>query len=232
MITLYTITYNEELLIKFMIDHYRTRFPGCRIVVYDNISSDNTVKIAKENGCEVIPYDTNNQLQDLTYIKIKNNCWKNALTDWVLICDLDELLDINKAQLEEEERLGTSIVRARGYNMVNTTDNLDIAKMHYGERDSGNDKSYLFNKKLINEINYEIGCHNCDPRGSIRYSKKAYKLYHYCYLNYHVSVRRFRVFSQRMSPENIAGGWGNYSLTRKEIRALYTEAWKHKVKVR
>src|SRR3990167_11265325 len=100
MITVYTITYNESLLIQFMIDHYRSRFPDCRIVVYDNISTDDTVKIALANGCEVIPYDTNGQIQDSHYIQIKNNCWKDAKTDWVLICDMDELLDINTAQLK------------------------------------------------------------------------------------------------------------------------------------
>ena len=111
MITIYTITYNEGLLIQFMIDHYRERFPGCRIVVYDNISTDDTVKIALANGCEVIPYDTGGQLQDSRYIQIKNNCWKDAKTDWVLVCDLDELLDIDEAELRREESLGTTMVR-------------------------------------------------------------------------------------------------------------------------
>ena len=45
MITIYTFTYNEELLIKFMIDHYKLRFPNCKIIVYDNESTDNTKKL-------------------------------------------------------------------------------------------------------------------------------------------------------------------------------------------
>src|SRR3989338_8384979 len=118
MITVYTLAYNEELLIQFMIDHYRTRFPGCRIVVNDNMSTDNTVKIARANGCQVIPYDTNNQIQDRRYMEIKNNCWKDAKTDWVLICDMDELLEINANQLKTEEKSGTTIVRSTFYTMV------------------------------------------------------------------------------------------------------------------
>ena len=85
MITVYTIAYNEAVFIQFMIDHYRARFPDCRIVVYDNMSADRTVNIALTNGCEVIPFDTNGQLQDRRYIEIKNSCWKDATTDWVLI---------------------------------------------------------------------------------------------------------------------------------------------------
>lgn len=232
MVTIYTITYNEELLIQFMIDHYRTRFPGCRIVVYDNISTDDTVKIALANGCDVIPYHTNNQLRDLRYIQIKNNCWKNALTDWVLICDLDELLEINAKQLKMEEKSGTTIIRSEGYDMVAMDDKLDIAGMKYGERDKGEDKSCLFNKKFISEINYDIGCHFCNPIGTIRYSKRAYKLYNYCYINYETTVERYKAYRARISPKDIRNGCPYYSETPEEIRALYTEARNRAIKVR
>jgi glycosyltransferase involved in cell wall biosynthesis len=48
MVTIYTITYNEELMIEFFINHYRKKFPGCEIVVFDNYSTDKTVEIAKK----------------------------------------------------------------------------------------------------------------------------------------------------------------------------------------
>ena len=95
MITIYTITYNEEVVLPYFITWYRNRFPDCRIVVYDNYSTDNTEKIALEHNCEVIKYDTNNQLSDSKYLEIKNNCWKTANTDWVIVCDCDEFLDVN-----------------------------------------------------------------------------------------------------------------------------------------
>ena len=49
MITIFTIAYNESVLMKFMIDHYRSKFPNCRIVVYDNMSTDGCDKIASYN---------------------------------------------------------------------------------------------------------------------------------------------------------------------------------------
>ena len=52
-ITIYTLAYNEALIIQFIIDFYRKRFPDCHIVVYDNKSTDNTVEIAKNNNCEI-----------------------------------------------------------------------------------------------------------------------------------------------------------------------------------
>lgn len=231
MITVYTVTYNEELMIQFMIDHYRTRFPSCRIVIYDSISADNTVKIAYANSCEVRTFDHYGRFEESRHVNIKNNCWKDSLTDWVLMCDLDELLDINLEQLKMEEDLGTSMVRSEAYDMVDMEDKLDIAGIKYGARADPQDKSYLFNKKYIKEINYASGCHSCNPEGKIVHSKKAYKLYHYCFINYNVTVERYRVYRARMNPEDIKR-FGHYSETSEEIRDLYDEARKQAIKVR
>ena len=99
MITIYTICFNEELILPFFVKWYRKKFPNCRIIIYDNYSTDSTEKIALQNNCQVIKYDSNNQIRDDLYLNIKNNCWKDAETDWVLVCVVDELLDINQTQL-------------------------------------------------------------------------------------------------------------------------------------
>jgi len=52
MITLYTLTRNEEIKLQFMIAHYRLRFPDCQIVIYDNQSTDSTLDIAKSNNLQ------------------------------------------------------------------------------------------------------------------------------------------------------------------------------------
>lgn len=233
MITVYTVTYNEELLIQFMIDHYRTRFPGCRMVFYDNQSTDNTAKIALANSCEVISYDTNGQLQDSRYIQIKNNCWKDALTDWVLICDLDELLDINETELKTEENFDTSMIVSEVYDMINMENNLDIAGMKYGVRSPIPGKFFLFNKKFISEINYSPGAHSCNPIGTIRHSSKAYKAYHYNSINEDVTIEKFRIYGARLSPENLKNGWSiHYLMTPAEIRKEYAEERKKAIRVR
>ena len=232
MINVYTIAYNEELQIKFLIDHYRLRFPNCHIVVYDNMSTDNTVSIAESNGCEVISYDTNNQIQDSKYLKIKNNCWKNALNDWVLVCDVDELLDINEMQLKEEEYKNITIIRSEGYNMVNMEDNLDIYGIKHGARTVYHDKSYLFNKKFISDINYEPGCHKCNPVGFVSYSENAYKLYHYNFINENLSVEKYQIYRNRLSPENLKNGWGNHYLhTDEQVRAEFKDVRNKAIKL-
>ena len=46
-ITIHTVAYNEEKIVKYFIEHYRNRFPNCIIKIWDNFSKDNTVDIAK-----------------------------------------------------------------------------------------------------------------------------------------------------------------------------------------
>jgi hypothetical protein len=222
MITVYTVAYNEEVFIKFFIDHYRSRFENCDIVIYDNISTDNTVKIAVENNCKVISFDTNNQIQDKKYLEIKNNCWKTSNTDWVLVCDVDELLDISKDDLLHEEVLNKTIIKSEGYNMINLEDNYDLKNIKYGSRCSPYDKCYLFNKKFIKEINYYPGCHNCNPIGTVNYSDNKYLLYHYKCINSDFQVARYKLYASRLSSENMIHGWGShYTQEEQAIRNAY-----------
>ena len=65
-------------------------------------------EIALANKCKVIQYNTNDQIDDNKYLEIKNNCWKKAKTDWVLVCDVDELLNITYSDLVREDAKGTT----------------------------------------------------------------------------------------------------------------------------
>jgi len=219
MITVYTLTYNEELLMQFMIDHYRSRFPGCRIVVYDNSSTDKTVEIAKANNCEVRTYDSGGTLNDGLHMRIKNSCWKDATTDWVVVCDLDEMLDILPDELKHEESLGTTVIKAEGWTYVNLGDDLDVSKFTHGIRDGGYDKNVLFNKKHIREINYGVGCHGCNPIGNVKFGSKQYVMYHYRDIHPDIAVQHAKTTASRLSADNRRYGWGiQCTRTEKEIR--------------
>lgn len=232
MITIYTIAYNEELQIQFTIDHYRKRFHDCKIVVYDNMSTDNTALIAKNNNCVVIPYDTNNTIMDSKYLEIKNNCWKTASTDWVLICDVDELLDINESQLQEEAFHGNTIIKSKGFNMINMEDNYDLDNITYGVRSEPYDKYYLFNKAYINNINYMPGCHKANPIGLIKLSNEYYNAYHFNFINIDLSIKKYKEYGKRLSPENIKNGWGfHYLYTEEKIKDEFTALRKAAIKI-
>ena len=222
MITIYTICFNEELILPFFVKWYRKKFPNCRIIIYDNYSTDSTEKIALQNNCQVIKYDSNNQIRDDLYLNIKNNCWKDAETDWVLVCDVDELLDINQTQLIGEN---CSIILSKGYNMINLEDNLDLESINYGIRAKQYDKYYLFNRLKIKEINYEAGCHSSNPVGEVIFSKNIYNLYHYNMLSEQYLINRNKRNFERLSKENKKNGWGiHYKESEQTIKDKFKVA--------
>lgn len=225
MVTIYTITYNEEVMIEFFINHYRKRFPNCRIVVYDNCSTDKTVEIAKRNRCEVVFYETDNKLSDAKFLEIKNNCWREAKTDWVIVCDCDELLDFNIRDLIVN-RSRFNILKPDGYSILNEAEPFDLNKLYYGFRDSGFDKCVLFNKKQIKDINFDIGSHICNPIANdffeVKYSIGEYKLFHYKYLSQNYTIERNRLFASRLSDENKLKGWSHhYAYSERQVVDFY-----------
>jgi len=209
--TIITITFNEAFILPHFIAHYRNRFPSCNIIVYDNYSTDNTVQIAQQHGCEVIMYDTGGKLSDSTYLQIKNTVWK-ACEGWVIVCDADELLDINHVDLYRESMDGTTIIKTEGYNMVNLWDNMDFDSIKYGVRSQSYDKSICFDAGKIKEINYGAGCHSCEPKGVVKYSTKKYFLRHYKYINIDYMIARHKVYGERLSEENLQKGYGGHYL--------------------
>jgi glycosyltransferase involved in cell wall biosynthesis len=210
--TVFTLAYNEAPFIQFMIDHYRTRFPDCPIVVYDNQSTDDTVKIAKDNGCQVVSFDTQDKFDELTNIEIKKNVWKSAETDWVVVCDIDELIDISQEDLVREAASGSSIIRFEAYDMVNLENNSDWPSIKYGVRNKLYDKLYLFNRKRTLSINYLPGAHFAGPVGDVTYSAKVYPAYHYKYLSEDYLIARYDVFAARLSDSNRKNGWTTHCL--------------------
>lgn len=232
MITIYTISYNEELMMPFFIRHYRKMFPGCRIVIYDNQSDDKTFEIAMSFGNVIfLPYDTGGKLSDETYLKIKNNCWRGAETDWVLIADVDEHLQINQWSLEKESTNGVSIIRAHGFNMVNLADDLNIEGITHGVVAPSYDKFYLFNKAKIRDINYGAGAHRASPVGQIKFSE-PYHCFHYKYVNIDYMVKRHAHFASRLSDDNKKRGYGvHYQFGEERIKNEFKEARKNAIKL-
>lgn len=218
-LTLYTITYNEEVILPYFIKWYRDRFPNCKIVVYDNESTDGTKNICLNTpNLQYIPYHTGNKLSDSTYLKIKNNAWKHADTDWVIVCDVDEFLDVNESNLNDNQ----SIYKAKGYNMFNLDNLEDITEINYGLPAVQYDKSILFNRKRLTEINYGAGCHHCEPQGDVVFGVINPPLYHMKFLNVDYIVQRYKMYSERLSDENKQMRWGyHYQQAEQEIRDSY-----------
>jgi glycosyltransferase involved in cell wall biosynthesis len=219
MITIVIITYNEEFILPHFIKWYRDRFPDCKIVVYDNESTDATKNICLNTpNLTYIPYYTGNKLSDSTYLKIKNNAWKHAETDWVIVCDADEFLDITPEQLNTNQTLFES----KGFNMCNVDNTDDVCSIRHGVEAKQYDKILCFNKKYIKEINYGAGCHHAEPIGDVIFSSVRPKLLHMKFINVDLLVNKYKSYASRLSDENKAMRWGyHYEQEEWRIREEY-----------
>ena len=158
---LYTRTFNNESTIESFIDFYRERVPNIIINIFDMDSKDKTVALAKEKKCNVKrSLDFYNE-KDIW----RNNCWKNIPTDCVIICSINEYIDITPNIFQN-----CSIVRTKGYDIVN------IKELSLDNRNTNFDKYSIFDPHVIKDMHYEGN--GCNPQGFIRVGEINPILYH------------------------------------------------------
>lgn len=217
-INIFLLCYNEELIIENTINHYKNNFPNSTIYIINNFSTDNSVKIALDKGCNIINSTSEKlrkNLDDVEFIFIKNNYWKKYNRGWTIICDMDELLDISEKELEYESKLGNTIISTLGIQMVgeSTKDNLSdikIEDINKGFYDNHFNKTICFNTKFITDINFSIGAHSSLPYGIVKFTNKKYHLKHYNYLGENYYINKILSRYKRKSNESIKYGWGKH----------------------
>lgn len=233
MISVFVSAYNESALMSGMVGHYRDRFPACAIYVSDNCSTDGTADMARSLGCDVNVVDTGGVFDEHKFKAWKNNVWRAAKSRWVLVADVDEWLEIDERQLHEEQRAGRTIVRGEGYHMVTDYDGQDASRATRGVRDKQYDKSLLFDRTMIRDINYGWGCHTCAPRGKVVYTAKAYKLWHMRWIGANLLVAKKNWTLARRSERSTKAGFGHqYNKTDQQVLDELDSARKSAVTVR
>ena len=80
----FTITWNNSKNLQQFIEWYRKRVPNCQITVFDNMSTDNTKEICEQYGVEHVLFDTNNQMDEQTLIELRNLCYFESDTIFLL----------------------------------------------------------------------------------------------------------------------------------------------------
>lgn len=179
MIDIYIFCHNEEIMISHTIKHYRDRLPNASITICDNFSDDKSVEIAISLGCQVFMWKYNKNTFEFDLTKTKNTVWKEKSKGWVIVCDMDEWLCVTENDLNKEEKKNTSILTVEGWNVSGDAKNLDLSDINLHNLCTSNrfwpeDKNLCFNSKLINDINYDNGCHFSSPKGLIKYSEEIY----------------------------------------------------------
>jgi hypothetical protein len=182
MINIFILCYNEEALIRDTIIHYKRLLPSANITIYDNYSTDNSVKIAKEMGCTVIQWDRGELLSNIKRARIRNSCWKDIKDGWIIVCDMDEWLCITTENLETETKLGTTILKTKGYNMLADSKCKLLTDVNLQNIMTGCDhgSKWMAFRPVFTDMKFEPGAHVIKPlpEANIVYSKTIYYFKH------------------------------------------------------
>ena len=185
-VSIYLLCFNEEILLPKTVEHYRRYIPNCKITIYDNESTDNSVNIARSLGCSIVSWNSKNEINDIMYRDIKNTCWKDVDNGWIIMADMDEWLCVSQQDLLDEYNHDTTILTVKGFNMIGDSKRVDLSDIDvhgltWGIYHSAESKSLCFLREKIQEINYSCGAHRCIPKGEIVYSEKNYINKHIVY---------------------------------------------------
>jgi len=225
-IVCYFINYNDSFYIPFLAKHY---FKFCeKIVMYDNYSSDDSVKIAENLGIEVRFFGVRGVLNDQHYLDVKNHCWKEQIgksIDYVIVVDADEFVFIDNL------KPGASAPIVTGYNMISEhLPENEISEINTGAYSESYSKQAVFNPDLITEINFIHGCHRNRMTGRIDHGGMLCRLLHYRQIGgLQRMLDRHWEYRRRMSKFNLDHGMGVHYLATtpekmKEWEILTAEA--------
>lgn len=234
-INIFILCYNEEILIRNTILHYKHYLPSANITILDNKSTDNSVNIAKSFDCKIIEWESPNYkncIDDVEYKNLKNNCWKYLEDGWVLVIDMDEWLCITEEELLEEQTNGTSIISVKGIDMIGesksiTLDDIDINSINKYVDNNQESKSLCFLRDKIINMNYFEGAHVCKPTGEVVYSKKIYINKHMCNLGEEFIINRITSRYERAKEMHKRGLAGHYTDDISKIKNKYQSQLKN-----
>jgi hypothetical protein len=241
MIYIYTIHWQESVMLKYFLRHYLTF--ADKIIIYDN---DSGYEFWLEHNdllndkIEIRTFHSDNEINESNYLAIKNEAWKeckNKGIDWVFVVDCDEIVynPNMKSELSRLSNEGFTMVMPNWCEMI-TAEIPDTDKQIYESYQQGNyltsghyinnnHKISIFNPNAINNINYEVGCHSCNPIGRIKvFPLGDFKTLHYKSLGIDYLVERYGRLRERLSEENKEKGWGTHYLnSNEEIEKNYNE---------
>lgn len=239
----YILCFNEKLMVRHTLNYYLT---FCNTVtILDNYSTDKTLQIIKSEYPQVVvtQFDTKGEAREDIQTELKNNCWKNNTTaDYVIVCDMDELLYAQNIhqKIEELKKYQPAICVVTGYEMFSKRfpkkyKKSIIEQVKMGVKNNRFDKTIIFSPKKVKEINYDFGAHNCYPelykKGVVDYIVE-FKLLHFKFVGRNQLIRKHKKYQKKLSKVNHANGWGiEYLKGAKYIKKAFKKAKKHKFKI-
>lgn len=213
------LAWNEEKILPFTLDYYSTICE--KIFVYDNMSTDSSDDIYKKyEKVEVVKWDSKNEINELNYIKLKTQSYKersrNQNVDWVIVCDCDEFLYhpnlIDK--LSEYKSKGITVPKVSGHDMVSEVfpeydGKLLTEKVKLGsQRYQPMCKNIIFEPNL--DVDYGVGAHSFNCSAAIFSDEEELKLLHYKFLGKDYVKKLYVSRAKRLSDFNKNNKFGEH----------------------
>jgi hypothetical protein len=211
------LAYNEEKILPFTLDYY-SQFCE-KIYIYDNMSTDSSDDIYKKyDKVNVIKWDSNNEINEINYINIKSNCYKqySRHADWVIICDCDEFLYHNRLidKLNYYKENNISVPKINGHDMVSETFPVYDGELITNKIKIGSEvyppfcKNIIFNPKL--DVEYGIGGHSFNAKNAVYSNSPELKLLHYKFLGIDYVENIYKNRAKRLSNFNKENRFGEH----------------------
>lgn len=231
LIETFAVCHNEGEMMHYFLRHY---LQYGSVTIFDNQSTDDSVKIAEKAGAIVYEFDTNNEFREDVLTQIRNTCWKESKAGWVIVTDIDELV-YHKDLVKTLENIKETVILPRMFNMY--ADEFphiegqiyDVVK--YGVEFAS--KPCLFRPSEIKEMNFEVGCHAAHPEGnySLNFTSEIINL-HFKNLSLDYVIQRNAYLNSRQSDVNRENNW-NWHLaeTPEETKKAFEHAKTRLIKV-
>jgi glycosyltransferase involved in cell wall biosynthesis len=165
-IDVYSVCHNEAEFLPYFLSHYETF--ARQIIVYDNHSTDSSRDILRSHPkvrlIEGFGQPDVFEEDDLT--ALRNTCWKGSDADWVIVCDIDELLHAEDLP-GELRRVGRPMVKPQGIDLVHAAmpepGRRIIDTIHTGLLNDASSKPILFQPLALRETQFTGGSHAANP---------------------------------------------------------------------
>jgi hypothetical protein len=213
------LSWNEEKILPFTLDYYSS---FCEeIFIHDNMSTDSSDEIYKKYPkVRVLKWDSNEQINEMNYINIKNNEYKkysrNNDVDWVIVCDCDEFLYhpnlINV--LQEYKQNGITVPKVCGHDMVSERFPIYDGELITKKIKIGSDryqpmcKNIIFNPNV--EVNFGVGAHSFSTTNGVFSENEDLKLLHYKFLGKDYVKKLYVERAKRLSMFNKQNKFGEH----------------------
>jgi glycosyltransferase involved in cell wall biosynthesis len=232
LVEIHMIVHNEEVMLQFVIDHWKRMFRNPVIVVHDNESTDQSIDICLKNGCIVENFTTDG-MNDTIHAQIKSDAVKNCKAKWCIVVDCDEVCLIS-----EEDLLKTdcNIFEMDGWEIFDNVVAPYLSE-NKGISSPGYSKPVVVKVGDFELVQYAAGAHSIDklvPKAEIevKWNRKEFKLLHYKHWSLEYSLGRAHYLAKRQSVMNKSKKHSyHFGLSDDIHKSYFAERFKERVQI-